>query len=205
MEKSIFFFRRHPERSPADFDRHYIHNHAPLGKRLTRCLLGYTVNLLGGDGYPAAVTEHWVPRVVDILTPAVAYETMEDFQAVLVDDQSLFGGFELYVITDERTIVDGAIPSAPLDALTPGAKLIERFADASRLPPPRPGALRVVDNTVSHELTMAEDYSWLENKANMDVIRMSWFDDRTDLGDIGESGWLAQEYRFIAPPAWNRT
>ena len=72
MQKSIFLFRRKPDRSPDNFDHHYINNHAVLGKRLTRCLRGYTVNLLGGEGYPAAVTEHWVPSVMDLLTPAIA-------------------------------------------------------------------------------------------------------------------------------------
>lgn len=202
MEKSIFFFRRKPDRSPAEFDHHYINNHAPLGKRLTRCLLGYTVNLLGTDGYPGAVTEHWVPAVMDILTPAIAYESMDDFNAVFVDDQSLFSGFELFVVTSENIVTDGPIPSAPLDQRTPGIKLIERFADAASLPPPHAGAARVVDNIVSHELKMTDDYSWNTSKAEMDVIRMSWFEDQADIGKIDGIGWLTQEYRFIAPPTW---
>jgi len=50
MEKTIFLFRKHRDRSAADFARHYIHNHAPLGGRLTRCLLGYTVNIVDRTG-----------------------------------------------------------------------------------------------------------------------------------------------------------
>lgn len=202
MEKSIFFFRRNPDRSPADFAHHYITNHAVLGKRLTRCLLGYSVNLLGNDGYPAAVTEHWVPRVMDILTPAVAYESMDDFNQVFIDDQSLFSGFELHVVTRENVVVGGSIPSAPLEQVTPGIKLIERFADAASVPPPASRAVRVVDNVVSHKLTMAEDFSWHETKADMDVIRMTWFEDRADVGETGVNAWLTQEFRFIAPPVW---
>ena len=203
MEKSIFLFKRHPNRSPDDFKHHYINNHALLGKRLTRCLLGYTVNLMEGEGYPAAVTEHWVPTVMDILTPSIAYENMDDFQAVLEDDQSLFSGFELYVVTGEKLVVGGGIPSAPLDQLTPGVKLIQRIAGGGNLPSPHPEAVRVVDNIVSHKLTLADDFSWNKSEPEMGLIRMSWFKDRAAIGETEEGDWLTQEYRFIAPPPWS--
>lgn len=202
MEKSIFFFRRNPDRSPGEFDQHYINNHALLGKRLTRCLLGYTVNLLGGEGYPAAVTEHWVPYVMDLLTPKIAYETMDDFNVVLADDQSMFSGYELYVVKGESQIVGGPIPPAPLETATPGIKLIERFADATRLTQPQPGAVRVVDNAVSHKLIMGDDFIWKCSEPEFGIVRMSWFTDRNAIGEIGENDWLMQEYRFIAPPLW---
>ena len=203
MEKSIFLFGRNQDRSPAEFRHHYINNHAKLGKRLTRCLQGYTVNLIDTDGDPAAVTEHWVPTVMDLLTPAIAYASMDDFNEVFVDDQSLFNGFELYVVTSEIVVVDGPIPASPLEQATPGVKLIERLADAADLPAPNPAAVRVVDNVVSHKLTMTEDYNWIEGEAEMAIIRMSWFADGNDLPGAGERGWLTQEYRFIAPPAWD--
>lgn len=202
MEKSIFLFGRNQDRSPAEFRHHYINNHAKLGKRLTRCLQGYTVNLVDTDGDPAAVTEHWVPSVMDLLTPAIAYASMDDFNEVFVDDQSLFSGFELYVVTGENVVVDGPIPSAPLEQGTPGVKLIEQLTEAADLPAANPRAIRVVDNIVGHKLTMTEDYNWIEDRPEMAVIRMSWFEDGNDIGTAGGSGWLTQEYRFIAPPAW---
>jgi len=202
VEKSIFFFNRHPDRSPDNFEHHYINNHAVLGKRLTRCLLGYTVNLRAAAGWPAAVTEHWVSSVMDLLTPAIAYENMDDFNAVFVDDQSMFQSFDLYVITDETLFVNGAIPPAPLEKMTPGVKMIERFDDCCSLPPPHPKAVRVVDNTVSHKLALADDFSWNKVDPGMRVIRMSWFKDVADVGEIEEAAWLAQEYRFIAPRSW---
>lgn len=203
MEKSIFLFSRKQDRSPAEFKQHYINNHAKLGKRLTRCLQGYTVNLIETEGNPAAVTEHWVPTVMDLLTPAIAYASMDDFNEVFVDDQSLFSGFELYVVTGENLVVDGSVPLAPLEQCTPGVKLIERLVDTTDLPAPHPAAVRVVDNIVGHKLTMTEDYNWIEGEAEMAIIRMSWFTDGKDLPGAGEKGWLTQEYRFIAPPAWD--
>lgn len=203
MEKSIFLFRRNPNRGPDDFEHHYINNHALLGKRLTRCLRGYTVNLVGGGGFPAAVTEHWVPTVMDLLTPSIAYDNMDDFNAVLVDDQSMFSGFDLYVVTGEELVAGGPIPEAPLEQATPGAKLIEHIASLENRPSPNPKAVRVVDNVVSHRLTMNEDYSWNRSEPEMGLIRMSWFADIQDVGEIGPDAWLTREYRFIEPLAWD--
>ena len=201
MEKSLFFFRRKPERTPEDFTHHYITNHAPLGKRLTRCLRGYTVNIVDADGFPAAVTEHWVPAVMDILTPSIAYASDEDFKAVLEDDQSLFSGFDLYVVTQERIVVPGDIDT-PLEQRTPGSKLISTHADADNLPPPPNRAYRVVDNLVSHKLVMTDSYEWEVADAGCQVIRMAWFATAEDVGAEAAGALPTSEYRFIAAPSW---
>lgn len=205
MEKSIFFFRRNSDRTPENFARHYITNHAPLGKKLTQGLRGYTVNIVHGDQFPAAVTEHWVtPDVMHLLTPARAYKSMEDFQQVLADDQSLFGGFDLYVVTREEAIVPGPPIDFPLEQRTPGTKLIQTFADANNLPQPPSGAYRVVDNLVDHQLVMTENYDWIRADPAAQVIRMAWFADVKMMGEEAGDALSASEYRFIsAPSSWD--
>ncbi|HKT84744.1 MAG TPA: hypothetical protein VJQ77_01515 [Novosphingobium sp.] len=202
MEKSIFFFRRKPDRTPEDFAHHYITNHAPLGKRLTQGLRGYTVNIINTDGFPAAVTEHWVPDVMHLLTPSRAYASAEDFNQVLQDDQSLFSGFDLYVVTQERTVVPGPTIDSPLEQRTPGTKLIWTYADAGNLPPPASSAYRVVDNLVSHKLVLTDSYDWEVADAGFEIIRMAWTVD-DDLGKEASGALSAAEYRFIAAPSWD--
>lgn len=204
MEKSIFFFRKHPNRTTENFAHHYINNHAPLGKKLTQGLRGYTVNIVDGDGFPAAVTEHWVvPDVMHLLTPAQAYKSMEDFQQVLADDQSLFSGFELYVVIGENIIVDGTQIDSALEQRTPGIKLIQTFADADNVPPPFPRACRVVDNLVAHQLVMTDSYDWEKVESAARIIRMSWFADMESVGEDTGDALRASEYCFIgAPSSW---
>ena len=55
MEKTIFLFQRHRDRTRDNFARHYINAHAPLGAKLTRSLLGYTVNLVENSRAPDAL------------------------------------------------------------------------------------------------------------------------------------------------------
>ena len=202
MEKSIFFFRRKPDRTPANFAHHYITNHAPLGKRLTRCLRGYTVNIVDTDGFPAAVTEHWVPAVMDILTPSIAYASDEDFMTVVEDDQTLFSGFDLYVVTQERVVLPGDI-DAPLEQRTPGVKLISTHADADNPPPPPAGAWRVVDNLVSHKLVMTDSHAWEVADAGFQILRMAWYATAQDVGADAAGALKTAEYRFIAAPSWD--
>jgi hypothetical protein len=199
MEKTIFLFRRHKARSPDNFAAHYIGNHAPLGARLTRCLRGYTVNIVDGEGGPDAITEHWVDRASDLLTPEIAYATTADFQAVVADDRSLFDGMaELYVAVEE--IVHGGAPlDVPLAAPTPETKVVWFFADADAAPPIPAAARRVVDNRIGYRLVFTE--RGREKVASeIGLIRMAWGPGLPGSGPDLAKGTVVREYRFIAAP-----
>lgn len=210
MEKTIFLMRRNDARTNADFAEHYLHHHAILGKTLTSpsVLLGYTVNIVlrGSAGAPDALTEHWLPRAIDLLTPSIAYASKEDFRRLLADDQSLFSGFDLYVISNEKVVVPGKPLDSPLGEKTPEAKTVLMYSDASHLPPPPPGARRVIDNIVSHKLVYANvNYGqmnipfWEVAPSDIAVFRMVWAKDHS-VSD-GMRGLALDEYREIPAPA----
>ena len=202
MEKTVFLFRRHPSRDREDFGRYYIQKHAPLGVKLTRCLLGYTVNLVETEGGPGAITEHWVPEALDILTPEKAYATREDFEEVLHDDQNLFAGFELYVVDQEVEAAPGKPIEAPLGQPTPGTKLVWFIADPVTAPPPPTGALRVVDNRVRHKLVHDGNGAWKEIAPEFKLIRMAWTSDVDQIGPAASDALIVKEHCFIRAPAW---
>lgn len=201
MEKTVFLFRRHPSRDREAFGRYYVEKHAPLGKRLTRCLLGYTVNLVQTEGGPAAVTEHWVPQAMDILTPEKAYATQEDFEEVLRDDQNLFDGFDLYVVEEEIYSVPGEPLPAPLGAETPETKFIWFIENANPVPAPPAGARRVVDNRVRHRLVY-RDGGWTAVAPEFALIRMAWAGDADRLGTAAADALVVKEHCFISAPRW---
>lgn len=201
MEKTVFLFRRKASRSRADFRQHYIHAHAPLGARLTRCLLGYTVNIVGAEGGPDAVTEHWLPKAMDLLTSDVAYATPEDFQQVVDDDRTLFDGFDLYVVDLETEVVADASPDGPLGQATAGTKAVWLIADAARAPAPPAGASRVVDNRVRCKLVFTETGARAEVAPEFGLIRMAWAHDLAQLGDT-EGALVVEEYRMLPAPTW---
>jgi hypothetical protein len=205
MEKTIFLFRRHPDRSREDFARHYVTSHAPLGARLTRCLQGYTVNIVEDGGGWDAVTEHWLPAAMDIMTPDIAYATPEDFQAVLKDDRTLFDGtLNLYVATAETWPVPGEPRDAPMGTQTPEIKLIWFYPDASAVPPPPAGARRVVDNRIGYRMGIVGE-SLAPSPSDIAVIRMAWAPSVEALGSAAADAIAVREYRFIAAPKWNAT
>ena len=203
MEKTIFLFRRKASRSRDDFKQHYIHAHAPLGARLTRCLLGYTVNIVATEGGPDAVTEHWLPKATDLLTPTVAYATPEDFQQVVADDRTLFDGFGLYVVDRETYVVPGAPLDGPLGQATPEAKIVWFYRDADQAPPPPAGARRVVDNRVRCKLVFTEDGARAEVAPEFALIRMAWAPDLAQLGAAAHDALVVEEHRMLTPPIWD--
>ena len=69
---------------------------------------------LAGEAFTDAVTEHWVPSAMDLLTPAKAYASKEDFQAVFADDRSFIGDFDLYVVEAEKNVLRGEPLDSPL-------------------------------------------------------------------------------------------
>lgn len=196
MEKTIFLFRRKDGLSRSEFGKHYIEVHAPLGARLTRCLLGYSVNLVESDGGPDAVTEHWVASAMDLVTPSRAYATTEDFQRVFTDDRSFIGEFELYVVVEETHVV----PAAPLGRVTPEAKAVWMYGDANLVPSPPDSARRVVDNRVSHKLVYNNE-SWETVATDIAVVRMAWAADLDKFGAGPSDALIVSEYRYIAAPA----
>lgn len=202
MEKTIFLFRRKDGVSRAEFDEHYIQVHAPLGKRLTRCLLGYTVNLVQNRERPDSVTEHWVPAAMDILTPSKAYASMEDFQQVFTDDRSFIGDMDLYVVESEEHVVAAEPLDSPLGQETCEAKAIWFYEKDSDVPPPPPGARRVIDNHVSRKMVYQNDGNWDSLAPGIAVIRMAWAPDFDRFGADLADAIRVREYRFIPAPDW---
>jgi hypothetical protein len=201
MEKTIFLFRRQKDRDRANFAHHYITNHAPLGTRLTRCLQGYTVNIVTDeDGYDA-ITEHWVDHASDLLTPEIAYATAKDFEAVVNDDRTLFDGSELYVATKETYPVPGEPLASPPGAPTPEAKLIWLYADASAAPPPPANARRVVDNHIGYKLVWEPD-GRKSITPDIQLIRMAWGPSVEAFGTGAMGAIVVKEHRFVAAPRW---
>ncbi len=202
MEKTIFLFQRHKDRSREDFAAHYIERHAPLGARLTRSLLGYTVNLVETEGGPDAITEHWLHDAMDLLTPDIAYASPEDFAAVVADDRTLFDDFVLHVAVAETILVAAEPCDTSPGALTPEPKLIWLYPDAKTAPPPPPGARRVVDNHIGYKLVF-EDGLRKRVAPDYALIRMAWGLDQAVAGPEGSKGFVVREHCFIKAPGWD--
>lgn len=198
VEKTLFLFTRKGTRSCEDFANHYVNHHAVLGRRLTRSLIGYTVNIVRNRNWPDAVAEHWVRSAQDLLTPAISYATREDFEQVYRDDRSLFDGFRLYVVTSEHTVVDGHPPTTDLGSRSPGQKAVWRYSADDRLPAPPSWALRVVDNRVDRELVHAGDGTWQSKAPDVAVFRMAWACDRTTA--VEDADLIVDEYRQLQAP-----
>ena len=202
MEKTIFLFTRKASRTRGNFNEHYINHHAPLGARLTRVLIGYTVNLVLNKEWPDAVTEHWVPAAMDIVTPSIAYATPEDFEAVLTDDQSLFDAFELYVVRAEKELTPLAVLDHPREEARPETKLLWMYTDAEALPPSPSRARRAVDNFVSHKLVYKGGTEWEKAPSDVAVFRMAW-GPNLDTVSSGECLILEEHPQIAAPnPNW---
>jgi hypothetical protein len=201
MEKTVFLFNRHPDRSRENFAHHYIHNHAPLGARLTRSLRGYTVNIVETPGGPDAVTEHWLSSASDLLTPSIAYATQADFDAVVADDRTLFSDSILHVVVEETFPVGSKDPGVAPGTATPGFKLIWLYRSPDDAPPPPAGARRVVDNRVGYRLVF-ENGERRRIEPEYALIRMAWVDRPEDVGEIAKSALVTREYPFIDAPVW---
>jgi hypothetical protein len=202
MEKTVFLFNRHPERSRENFAHHYIHNHAPLGARLTRSLRGYTVNIVETSDGPDAVTEHWLSAASDLLTPSIAYATQEDFEAVVADDRTLFSDSVLYVVVEESYPAGDKDPAEAPGTATPGLKLIWLCRSADEAPPVPTGARRVVDNRVGYRLTF-EDGERKRVEPDHAFIRMAWVDHIEDIGERAKGALVTREFPFIEAPSWS--
>lgn len=198
LEKTLFLFNRRRTRSREEFAKHYVEHHAVLGRRLTRSLLDYTVNIVRNRDWPDAIAEHWVRSATDLLTPAISYATREDFEQVSRDDRSLFDGFRLYVATCEHVVVDGHPPTTDLGSRSPVEKAVWRYSADDRLPPPPSWALRVVDNHVDRELVRGSEGTWQSRAPDVAVFRMAWARDRTIA--VEDADLLVDEYRQLRSP-----
>lgn len=201
MEKTIFLFKRHADRPREDFAEHYVSVHAILGRTLTHSLKGYTVNLVNNRNWPDAVTEHWADKAFEVYTPSIGYETKADFEKVLVDDKTMFSGYELYIVGREDVVIDGPLPVFAQGDLTPLIKAVWLYRNRADVPPPPLGALRVVDNHVIARRRATGDGWWASAEPDYPLIRMAWANSVGTLGDHAGDALLVKEYRQIDPVA----
>lgn len=202
VEKTVWLFHRVEQRSPADFARHYVENHAVLGRNLCRMVRGYTVNIVQQQDGPNAVTEHWVDDVVDFLNPEKNYDSPEDRKQVFDDDRSLIDHSKtsLYLVEQEIETVPGTQLATEIGEETPEAKVIVFYRDAEDVPRPPSNARRVVDNLVSSALVM-EERGRVRIPSDIAVIRMLWGVDAKEIS--GTRVVEVKEYRQIAAPNWD--
>jgi EthD domain len=191
MDKLLFFFRRKPGLTRAEFSEHYLDVHAPLGLRLTRTMAGYTVNLTDAvdDGGPDAVTEVWTESMADFFDPGRSFATPDDAAELMADHDSFIGPYDTYVV-EERLVRDGGDAPSP-GARTPGVKRIECFLDGEAVPPPGPDATRVVEHRVVQALNPdAPPYV---------AIVSTWAPTLDALGPSTATATLVREYRRLLP------
>jgi hypothetical protein len=189
MDKVVFFFRRKDGLTRAEFHDHYLHQHAPLGLRVTVTMDGYTVNLVDSDSYFDAVTEIWTASTADFFDPSKSFATEEDAKTMMADHDSFIGPYDAYVVTEE--VVLGALPDAPVGEVAPGAKVFVRYADASDVPEPPSGATHVVDNRVVQNV--------MPGSPDLAVVRIVWFADASSADDLGADALVAREVRWKPP------
>ena len=195
-EKVIWLFGRRKDYGREKYRRHYIETHAPLGLRLTRGLLGYTVNLVDKEGFPDAIVEQWVPSVLDFVTPETAYDTPEDWAQVRAD--YMHDRRDLFVV--EEHVVRGKPLDTPLVQPTPGVKVAWLYRSGESPPPPPPAdAYRVVDNRVLRNLIRNEHGLWESGPTDIALIRMAWATDIDKIGPASDGVFLT-EHRFRPSP-----
>lgn len=197
-EKIVFLYHHREDWSREHFQLHYVETHAPLGLKYTRNLLGYTVNVVRTQGGPDTITEQWVPTVNDLFDPKNSYASPEDFAKVTADRIS--DGKGKYYVVEEK-VLRGAPLSAPLFKPTPGVKVVWRYRDASQIPPPPPGATRVVDNRVVRMFVTGDKPGAEKNlPSDVAVFRMAWANSLADLGGSAADALVVTEHRFRASP-----
>src|SRR4051794_3462063 len=101
MDKLLFFFARKEGLTRADFHRHYLEQHAPLGLRVTVTMAGYTVNLVDSESDVDAVTEVWTASMADFFDPSKSFATEADAKALMTDHDSFIGPYDAYAVEEE--------------------------------------------------------------------------------------------------------
>jgi uncharacterized protein len=155
MEKLIFCFQRKPRLSRREYFEHYLQRHAPLGMRLAKSIVGYTVNLTdqedpGSEG-PDAITEIWTTSAEEFLDPQKAFDTREDAATLAADHDSFMGPFDIYVV-DER-IIRRRRAFEPLGTRTALAKRVALYGHDEQPPEAPSGVVEVVEHQVRQDLS----------------------------------------------------
>lgn len=186
MDKVLFFFTRKDGLTREEFHDHYLHQHAPLGLRVTQTMAGYTVNLIDSAGQVDAVTEVWTAAMADFFDPSKSFATDDDAKALMADHDSFIGPYDAYAVED--VVVQGALPDAPLGEIAPGAKVFVRYRSADDLPALPDEAVYVVDQRVLQTVT--------PGSPDLAVVRTMWFPDGASTGGFGTDALVAREVRM---------
>jgi EthD domain-containing protein len=189
MDKVIFFFRRKDGLSREEFHDHYLHQHAPLGLRVTRTMDGYTVNLVDSESDVDAVTEIWTASMADFFDPSKSFATDDDAKTLMADHNSFIGPYDAYAV--EEAVVHGALPDAPLGEIAPGAKVFVRYPDAAAVPAPPADATFVVDQRVLQNI--------MPGSPDLALVRSIWLEDPGEATDLWAEAIVAREVRMKPP------
>ncbi len=183
MDKVVFFFSRKDGLTREEFHDHYLHQHAPLGLRVTQTMAGYTVNLVDSESDVDAVTEVWTAAMADFFDPAKSFATEADAKTLMADHDSFIGPYDAYAVEEE--VVHGALPDAPLGEVAPGAKVFVRYASADEVPAPPTDALHVVDQRVVANL--------MPGSPEVAVVRTLWVENPGEATDVWADALVARE------------
>jgi EthD domain len=189
MDKLLFFFRRKDGLTRAEFHRHYLEQHAPLGLRVTVTMAGYTVNLVDSESEVDAVTEVWTASLADFFDPSKSFATEEDAQTLMADHDSFIGPYDAYAVKEQ--VVHGSLPDAPLGEVARGAKVFERYANEADVLAPPSGATFVVDQRVVQTV--------MPGSPDLAVVRAMWFADATDAAPLDADALVTREVRQKPP------
>jgi len=189
MDKLLFFFRRKDGLGRDEFHDHYLHQHAPLGLRVTVTMDGYTVNLVDSASDVDAVTEIWTASMADFFDPSKSFATEEDAKTLMADHDSFIGPYDAYAVEEE--VVHGALPEAPLGEVAPGAKVFVRYASKDDVPLSPSGATYVVDNRVVQNV--------MPGSPDLAVVRELWFADANAADGLGPDALVTREVRQKRP------
>ena len=193
-EKVIWLFTRRPDFTRERFRQEYVGIHAPLGVKYTRGRPGYTVNLVDSESPVDDLTEQWVWSVEEHTTRGKAYDTPQDM-AKVYSNRITNGRHDLYVV-DEK-VLRGEPLKGPLGQPTPGVKVVWFYRHGQPVPPPPPGATRVVDNRVLRNVVLP---SHEPGTSGIELIRMAWAPDLASLGPSASDALRVTEYRFLPSP-----
>jgi EthD domain len=189
VDKVVFFFSRKDGLSREEFHDHYVHEHAPLGLKVTRTMDGYTVNLVDSASDVDAVTEVWTASMADFFDPTKSFATEDDAKTLMADHDSFIGPYDAYAVSEE--VVHGALPDAPLGAVAPTTKVFVRYADAAAVPAPPADALHVVDQRVVQTV--------MPGSPELAVVRTLWFADASAAAALDADALGAREIRMKPP------
>ncbi len=189
LDKVVFFFTRKDGLTREEFHDHYVHQHAPLGLRVTQTMAGYTVNLVDSAGQVDAVTEVWTAAMADFFDPSKSFATEDDAKALMADHDSFIGPYDAYAVED--VVVQGALPDAPLGEIAPGTKVFVRYRSTDDLPAPPDDATYVVDQRVVQTVT--------PGSPDLAVVRTMWFADGVATDGFGTDALVTREVRMKPP------